>query len=57
MKKTYILPVARVVELNTESLLAGSPSGSPSYETGSGGLDDNWSNRRVGRELWADDEE
>lgn len=55
MKKTYILPVARIVELNTESLLAGSPS---SYvKTGSEETDDNLSNRRVGRELWADDEE
>lgn len=53
MKKAYILPVARIVELNTESLLAGSPS----YETGPDGTGDNWSNRRVGRELWADDEE
>lgn len=53
MKKTYILPVARIVELNTESLLAGSPS----YKIDSDGAGDNWSNRRVGRELWADDEE
>lgn len=52
MKKTYILPVARIVELNTESLLAGSL-----YDKGPGETDDNLSNRRVGRELWADDEE
>lgn len=52
MKKTYILPVARIVEINTESLLAGSFDMDPEKNT-----DDNWSNRRVGRELWADDEE
>lgn len=52
MKKAYILPVARIVELNTESLLAGSYEKSSEEST-----DDNLSNRRVGRELWADDEE